>query len=183
MTDFTDFAAQGIVGLVGGAVYVALLGAAAVTDVRSRRIPNRLVVVIAALGLTYALLHAPTPSGLGRSLLAGSIGFALWIPFYALRMIGAGDVKLFAAAAIWLAPLQVLVAALIAALVGGILSLIGMVAGYGSGLTLMRLAHAVREPSTLMAEAGRVTGKTLPYGVAMSIGLAVAGWIPRLLAG
>ena len=179
----TDFATQGPTGLAGGAAFVALLAAAAVTDVKARRIPNRLVVVIAAAGLLYTLLQAPTLGAVGRSLLAGLIGFALWIPFYALRMIGAGDVKLFAAAGLWLVPLQVVQAAVLAAVIGGVLSLIGMVSGYGSGLTLMRLAHAIRQPDTLMTQAGRVTGKTLPYGVAMAIGLAVAGWMPRLLGG
>ena len=33
------------------------------------------------------------------------------------------------------------------------------------------------------AFAGRVEGKTLPYGVAMAVGLAVAGWAPRLFGG
>ena len=176
----TDFATQGPVGLAGGAVFVALLAAAAVMDVKARRIPNRLVVVIAAAGLLYTLLQSPTLGAVGRSLLAGSIGFALWIPFYALRMIGAGDVKLFAAAGLWLVPLQVVQAAVVAAIIGGILSLIGMLTGYGSGLTLLRLAHAVRQPETLMTESGRVVGKTLPYGVAMAVGLAIAGWAPRL---
>ena len=179
----TDFATQGPVGLAGGAVFVALLAAAAVTDIRSRRIPNGLVVVIAAAGLLYTLLQAPLLGAVGRSLLAGSIGFALWIPFYALRMIGAGDVKLFAAAGLWLIPVQVVQAAVIAAVIGGVLSLIGLVAGHGSGLALLRLAHAIRQPETLMTQTGRVAGKTLPYGVAMAIGLAVAGWAPRLFGG
>ena len=179
----TDFATQGPLGFAGGVLFAALLAIAAITDVKARRIPNRLVVVIAAAGLLYTLLQAPTLGAVGRSILAGSLGFALWIPFYALRMIGAGDVKLFAAAGLWLTPLQVVQAAVLAAIIGGVLSLIGMVAGYGSGLTLMRLAHAIRQPDTLMTQGGRVTGKTLPYGVAMAIGLAVVGWVPQLLGG
>ena len=179
----TDFATQGIVGLVGGAVYVALLVVAGASDIKARRIPNRLVIVIAAAGLLHVLVQTPTLDAIARSLIAGSIGFALWIPFYALRMIGAGDVKLFAAAGLWLAPLQVVQAAVIAAVIGGLLSLIGMVAGYGSGLTILRLTHAMRQPSTLMTHSTRVAGKTLPYGVAMAIGLALAGWAPRLFGG
>ena len=179
----TDFAASGTVGLIGGLTYVALLATAAVTDVRARRIPNRLVVVTALSGLAYALLAAPSLGAVGRALLAGLLGFAIWIPFYALRMLGAGDVKLFAAAGLWLAPLQVVHAALAAALVGGVLSVVGMVAGYGGGLTLLRLTHGLRRPETLMTQVGNVEGKTLPYGVAMAVGLAVAGWLPRMLGG
>jgi prepilin peptidase CpaA len=176
----TDFSASGASGFVGGATFVALLAAAAITDVRARRIPNRLVLVIAVSGLAYTVLTTLSVGAVGRALLAGLLGFALWIPFYALRMIGAGDVKLFAAAGLWLVPLQVLHAALLAALVGGVLSLIGMVAGYGGGLALLRLTHGLRQPETLLSQAGRVEGKTLPYGVAMAVGLIVASWLPRL---
>jgi prepilin peptidase CpaA len=179
----TDFTGSGAVGLVGGVVNTAMLLAVAVADVRSRRIPNRLLVVLAAAGLLFSVLSTPIPSSVGNSLLAGLIGFGIWIPFYALRMIGAGDVKLFAAAGLWLLPLQVVQAAVVAALVGGALSLVGMVVGYGTGLTLLRLAHGLRQPETLMTRNGRVEGKTLPYGVAMVVGLALVGWAPWLFGG
>ena len=179
----TDFAGSGVVGMAAGIVYSILLMLAAIADVRGRRIPNRLVIVLAATGLVFAAVSAPDASTFGRSLLAGLVGFSIWIPFYALRMLGAGDVKLFAAAGLWLMPLQVVQAAIVAALVGGAISIIGMVSGYGGRLTLLRLTHGIRQPETLMTQAGQVEGKTLPYGVAMVVGLALVGWAPRLLGG
>ena len=53
----------------------------------------------------------------------------------------------------------------------------------GGGLALLRITHGLRRPETLMTQAGNVEGKTLPYGVAMAVGLALAGWLPRLLGG
>ena len=113
------------------------------------------------------------------------IGFMLVLPvlpFYALRMLGAGDVKLFAAASCWLAPPQVLSAALVAALAGGVLSVIGLVLAHGWGLATLRVAHGIRDPKILATPLAVPRGrKTLPYGLAMTTGLLVAAWFPRWL--
>ena len=110
------------------------------------------------------------------------IGFALWIPFYALRMLGAGDVKLFAAAGCWLAPSHVFGAALLSALAGGVLSVIGLVLAHGLGLTTLRVAHGLRDPRTLATPLAVPAGRrTLPYGLAMAVGLLVSAWFPQWL--
>jgi prepilin peptidase CpaA len=119
-----EFSAATPAGLAAAAVFGTLLTAACVTDARERRIPNRLVVVLLVAGLLNTLVATRDVGSLGRSLAAGALGFAIWIPFYALRMLGAGDVKLFAAAAVWLAPGQVLYAAVYASLFGCALSVL-----------------------------------------------------------
>ena len=176
----SDFSASALT-MVGGACFTLALAVASAWDIRSRRIPNWLVVALAVLGVCYSAL-APTPSSVPRALLGMVIGFALWIPFYALRMIGAGDVKLFAAASCWLAPSQVLGAALAAALAGGVLSVIGLVLAHGLGLATLRVAHGMRDPRILATPLAVPQGrKTLPYGLAMTAGLVIAAWFPRWL--
>jgi prepilin peptidase CpaA len=183
MTSFpvVSFAAS-VPSLLGGVCFLAGLAIASVTDIRSRRIPNKLVLSMALLGVAFSVMALPPLVGASRALLSCSIGFALWIPFYALRMLGAGDVKLFAAASCWLAPSQVFGAALASALAGGVLSVIGLVLAHGLGLTTFRIAHGLRDPrmlaTPLAVPAGR---KTLPYGLAMTVGLVVAAWFPRWL--
>jgi prepilin peptidase CpaA len=167
---------------VGGVCFLAGIAVASVTDIRSRRIPNRLVVWLALLGLVFGVISLPVSVGLLRALVSCVLGFALWIPFYALRMLGAGDVKLFAAASCWLAPSQVLSAALLSAFAGGILSVVGLVLAHGFALTTFRITHLARDPRMLATPLPVAPGrKTLPYGVAMAIGLAVVAWFPRLL--
>jgi prepilin peptidase CpaA len=168
--------------IAGGACFTVALVAASVSDVRSRRIPNSLVLALAALGVVYsALLLSPTV-GVPRALLGLAIGFGLWIPFYALRMLGAGDVKMFAAASCWLAPSQVFGAALLSALAGGVLSVIGLALAHGIGLTTFRIAHGLRDPRMLATPLAVPKGrKTLPYGRAMAIGLLVVAWFPQWL--
>jgi prepilin peptidase CpaA len=137
---------------------------------------------MAILGLAFSVVALPLSTGAARALLTGAIGFALWIPFYARRMLGAGDVKLFFAASCWLAPSQVFGAALISALAGGVLSVIGLILAHGAGLTAFRIAHGLRDPKLLATPLAVPAGRrTLPYGLAMTVGLLLAAWFPRWL--
>ena len=64
-------------------------------DLSSRRIPNYLTFGSAALALVYALATTGW-SGVGIGLGGWALGVALFIPFFLLRGMGAGDVKLAA---------------------------------------------------------------------------------------
>jgi prepilin peptidase CpaA len=167
--------------LAAGVVLVALLAAACFTDLRERRIPNRLVVAILASGVVFALARNVGVAGLGRALAAGALGFAIWIPFYAFRMLGAGDVKMFAAAAVWLAPMQVVHASLYTAAAGGVLSVFWLVLEYGPMYGLTRAITTYQAPLSAFGQS-HVRGaprRHVPYGIAMAVGLALAFWLPR----
>ncbi|QDU31030.1 Type IV leader peptidase family protein [Anatilimnocola aggregata] len=99
--------------MIVGYDYVALVAgfvtAAAVTDYRTRKIPNWLTVPAAILGLAY---HSFAPGGFGPlTALAGfAVGFVLLLLPWILGGGGMGDVKLLAALGAWLGPLYILVA-------------------------------------------------------------------------
>jgi prepilin peptidase CpaA len=78
-------------------VLLALILGAAVYDVRYRRIPNwlTLIGVLVGLGLN-TFLYQGWP-GLKFSLMGLGLGFGIYFVLYALRAMGAGDVKLMAA--------------------------------------------------------------------------------------
>jgi prepilin peptidase CpaA len=123
-----------------------LLVTAAVTDIRSRIISNRLNAAIALLAvpwwfaLGYGGYDILFQIGLSAALL---VVFAL---FFALRMMGGGDVKLLAALGLWLPLTKMLILLEWMAIGGGVLTL-GMV-----------IAHRVR----------KAPGKPeIPYGVAI----------------
>lgn len=159
---------------------VPLLVWACVTDVRSRRIPNAAVAAIALTGLAASLLSSPPWHSLLLAFGGIATGLVIWLPFYALRMMGAGDVKLFAAAAAWLGPRGALDGALLAALAGGVLAIGFLVAERGAVLTMFQLRSAVRAPHTLRgATASR--GSSVPYGLAMAAGILGAAYLPSLL--
>ena len=110
-------------GILWGALFSALLLAACVTDVRSRQIPNALVLAIIATGLAFSVATRPLGVALGQSALGLGLGFAIWIAFWLVGAMGAGDVKFFAAIGTWLGPALTWRAALTAALVGGVLAI------------------------------------------------------------
>ena len=104
------FARSGV-DLAFAVSFIVLMVAAATLDVECRRIPNALVLAILLIGVLFAL-YGRTRDGTLRVLEGAGMGLGVWIPFWALGMIGAGDVKFFAAASAWLGPRLALDAAL-----------------------------------------------------------------------
>lgn len=167
--------------LVGGFVFTTILIIAAIGDLRTRRIPNRLVAALALAGIVFSVARAPIVPGFlqaGGGLLAG---LACWLPFYMLGWLGAGDVKLYAAAGAWLGPARAAEGALIAALFGAVLSLIWMMKSHGVKETAQTLGMAAATPGMLSRSSGSGKRSTLPYGVAIAFGAIWAAWMPRIL--
>jgi prepilin peptidase CpaA len=76
--------------------------AIAVYDFRQRRVPNWLVLAGAALALaTLAFGIAPIAHGWSSALLGAGLGFGFLLLFYALGLMGAGDVKFAGALGLW----------------------------------------------------------------------------------
>jgi prepilin peptidase CpaA len=99
------------------------LGTAVITDLRRHRIPNALVLG----GLVTALMLQSVASGwlgLGSGLLGAATGLICFIPFYMLRGMGAGDVKLLAVVGAFLGPKGAVLAALAALIAGGLGSIL-----------------------------------------------------------
>ena len=135
------------------------------TDLRTRRIPNWLTASALIGGLVVNLLVGGPP-GVLSALEGAGLGFVLLIPFYAIRAMGAGDVKLLAALGALLGPQTLLVAAAAGALVGGLMSLI-ILARRG------RLSLAVHQ-MFVMHTAPTPSGAKAPYAVAIATGVYVA---------
>lgn len=99
-----------------------VLAVATVTDLRTRRIPNWLVLPFLGTGIVVSSLTGGW-HGLQQSLfgfLAGGLIFGL---LYAAGGMGMGDVKLFASIGAWIGPSQLLIALLLTSMVGGIMAL------------------------------------------------------------
>ncbi len=94
-----------------------------ITDLRSRRIPNWIVLPFLAAGLlTSAWLHGR--EGLTRSLAGVALAIVICGVFFWLGGLGAGDVKLCAAIGAWIGPHQLIIAQVATGVVGGIWVLI-----------------------------------------------------------
>jgi prepilin peptidase CpaA len=109
-----------IIGLL-----LSLLFVAAWHDIRSRRIPNTLVLpgAIAGLLLNAMLPHEMGGLGIFDSLAGLGLGLVLLLPPYLLRAMGAGDVKLMAMTGAFLGVKGVVGAFMYILLAGGLLAL------------------------------------------------------------
>lgn len=114
-------------------------------------------------------------SGLEQSLLGVLVGLGCFLPFYAARAMGAGDVKLLAAAGALLGPYEAWVAAICTLLIGAVLAVMYLAGGAvgavaqapaGSSWT-MRIAYAHMRIQQLRRE-------RIPYALAIALGSLAA---------
>jgi len=159
-----------------------LLALACFSDLRTRRIPN--VLTLSAAGGAL-LFHFATGgwSAAGWGLAGLFVGALLFFPMFALRGMGAGDVKLLAAVGAWLGPGQVAVVALATSLVGGAIAIVVAVAhGYlRKALTNLylllvhwRVAGVQPLPAVTLE---RAHGPRLAYAFPIAIGTVVTLWL------
>jgi prepilin peptidase CpaA len=160
----------------------AMLLLACIWDLRTRRIPNALTfsAIVAAL-----VFHAVTGglNAAGWSLVGCFLGALLFFPMFALRGMGAGDVKLLAAVGAWLGPSQVAVAALATSIAGGVIAIV-VALGHGylktAALNLwMLLMHwrvgGVRPLQEVTLQGTR--GPRLAYAFPVAVGTVVTLWL------
>ena len=170
---------------VWGALFTLELVTACATDVRVRRIPNVLVLMILLTGVAFSLATRPLVPALTWSIAGLSVGFGIWIPFHVIGAIGAGDVKFFAAIGAWLGPSLTWRAAVAAALIGGVLSVGFLLRENRLGDTLHRVVLAASSRTARLLESpetAKPSRARLPYGVALASGALIAAWWPQLLA-
>lgn len=172
--------AGSMLSLAEASTLAGVLIAACVSDLRTRRIPNGLVVVGVVAGLGFGLMDGGL-AGMVRAAGGVATGLAIWMPFWMLHMMGGGDVKLFAAGAAWLGPSGAVEAAMLAGLCGGVLSLAYVLRRYGVTHTAVRLANSMQQPQILRETSLSEWDRRMPYALAMSAGLAGAAWWPGLL--
>lgn len=141
-----------VYGLLGG-LAIALTVAAA-TDIRRRQIDNWLnaAIALAAPAFWYATGLSLWP-GVALQLGIAVVAFLVLCGFFALRLMGGGDVKLLTALALWLPGQPFMQLLLFMSLIGGVLTVV------------LGAVHVIRRQRQKLK---------IPYGVAIaSAGLLV----------
>ena len=100
---------------------VAATTISTITDLRSRRIPNWLVVPFLLLGIALCGITGGW-AGIGAGLEGLAAGAAPMALLYILGGMGMGDVKLCAAIGVWVGPRQMMFVLVFMGLAGGIMA-------------------------------------------------------------
>lgn len=131
---------------------------AAVSDIRSFRIPNIYPAFLLMLFLASRVIWGFSPAD-WEHLLHFAIALAAGMALFKMGWVGGGDAKLYAAVAIWFAGLNA--AMLIFA--------IGM-----AGL-LLAIFYIVKRKLSRRADSSKRSERRIPYGVAISGGAFIMG--------
>ncbi len=131
-------------------VLAVILVVAAVIDVRTFTISNRLNLTVALLAPVYwaSVALSPWPD-IAVQLAGGAVVFVLLAGAFYAGMMGGGDVKLAAALALWFSPVSTIKFLVLTSIAGGVLTLVVIA------------LHWARK------RAGR---PEIPYGVAIAFG-------------
>jgi prepilin peptidase CpaA len=146
-----------------------LVIAAAVFDLRTRRIPNWLCLAGFLCGLILNTREA---------ILGAGLALLIYVPLFALRAMGGGDVKLMAAVGSLAGPRGWIAIFLVTAIAGGLIAL-GLIAFKGRmrrtlrnvGVLLTELVH-LRAPHRVEEELDVTSDKAmrLPHGCTIAVG-------------
>jgi Flp pilus assembly protein protease CpaA len=153
-----------------------ILAPAVYSDLRSHRIPNKLIILGLFVALVFQLAASAT-HGLWSGLLGAVIGLACFLPFYAMRAMGAGDVKLMAVVGFFMSPMGALYAALFSLLAGGLCAF-GYLMWRGLRASVSPLLHdglTVAIQSAFIA-ARLARRDRLPFALPIAVGSMVACW-------
>jgi len=168
------------------AVFLALL-----TDLRGRRISNELTFSSLGLGFVSQVLGPagssgmfsgnPGALGIQGAALGALVGLLVFLPLYAVRAMGAGDIKLMAAVGSFAGPVDALNLALFILVMGGALALVRMLLAGSSRRVLVNL-HLMLEPVRVGGprrfDPATQSADRMPYSVAIAAGLLAYGaWL------
>ena len=179
---------------MGLSALALLVLTALVFDLRQRRIPNNLVLLMLGVGFLINLIgpqswlqgaglftNAPGAFGIKGALLGALTGLAVFLPLYLLRAMGAGDVKLMAGIGSFVGPATAIDVALFILVTGGVLAVVRMVWVRKTQLVLFNVVTALGQwvpGSVAHFDPATQSADRMPYGVAMAVGLLAYGaWI------
>jgi prepilin peptidase CpaA len=155
-------------------------------DLREHRIPNTLILFLLLMGVA---VHAAGPAngrggifdafpgalGVGSALLGALAGLVIFLPFYLIRAMGAGDVKLLVALGAFVGTGEIVGLALSVLIAGGALAVLRMLLKRNARLVLgnvklilLGMGHGGARFDPVTQSADR-----MPYALSFAAGLAV----------
>lgn len=162
-------------GIVAALTVITLV--AAVTDIRSRRIPNWLVVAGVAAGFVLNIALGGW-AGLKAAALGFGLALLIYVPLFLLRAMGGGDVKLMAAVGCLAGPHAWFYIFILASIAGGLYAMFLLMARRSMGGALWNMLYIVKELVRLRMpfrskpelDIGHSSAISVPHGVSIAAG-------------
>jgi prepilin peptidase CpaA len=159
------------------ALLLLMVSIAAVNDLATRRIPNRLLLA----GLGGALLLHGLSAEPGAALLSAVggmvLGLAIFLPFYLVRGMAAGDVKMMAVVGFFTGPTEAFQIAIFTWCAGGVMALFLILLRSRVRLALVNVGHLLSGlvvPGTKLSDTALPqSAGSMPYGLAIALGTIV----------
>ncbi|MNR82740.1 Type IV leader peptidase family protein [compost metagenome] len=160
-------------------LFLGLCLVIAVYDILFRRVPNSVLLLALFVHIGWLLV---TGQGIGgvdaqQSLLGAGVGLAIFIPLYAMRAMGAGDVKFIAVLGALLGLKYLAIAWLIGSFLAGLHAIVFYSAHVWMAALPSGMLHAMQDMAdssacqrVMRARQGR---KGIPYAAYLAIGAAV----------
>lgn len=165
---------------------LSILLLASWTDLQQHRIPNILSLGGILLGIALQTWVSGV-SGFAIGLTGAAVAMGILLPFYLLKGMGAGDVKLMGAVGAFLGPHNALLATGLSLAAGGLLGII--ILTLRGGLKPLAVRYYATLKCFLLTgkfshqppETGEVAATKFPYAAAIGIGTLVALWWLKIL--
>jgi prepilin peptidase CpaA len=153
---------------------------ATVIDVRKRRIPNWLTVIMSISGLINSFTVKGW-SGLGEHTLAMLTGLILFFIFYLMGVFGAGDAKLMADLGAVMGFPFIFIASAVIILIGGIISLLVLLKSKGLQHVMFLIYSFFKALFTGTIKEfnngiTKTSENTFPFSIAITIGSLITLW-------
>ena len=131
-------------------------------DLWRRRVSNPIAVGAFLSGLVANTVLEGL-RGAGNALAGSLVGFVIFLAFYLLGGMGGGDVKLMAGFGAILGVERILIAAIMAALIGGLMAL---------GYLVVRVVQRWARPASMTSGSG--LKDSIPYAPAIGLGVVLS---------
>lgn len=156
---------------------LVILAMAVRADQVEHRIPNSLTLTGLVLGLAGALM-AEGAGGVLAAVGGALAGGAVLLPFYVLRGMGAGDVKLMGAAGAFLGPAPAMLAAALALIAGAVLALIVTAGRFVAPRFRGAVPRLIDGPesSAGVTTLSAIARTRFPYALAIGVGVTAVLW-------
>ncbi|MBB6487594.1 prepilin peptidase [Rhizobium lusitanum] len=143
-------------------IFPLCMSIAAISDLLTMTIPNRVSLALAVSFLVLSPVFGLSLSEVGMHFAGAGIVFFACFALFALNVMGGGDAKLLAAAALWFGFDSSLIEFLIyVAFIGGAVTILVILLRSQSSILM---AIGIPVPSSLSV------AKKIPYGIAIAIG-------------